>query len=238
MFSSPATAADAAKVTRMADSAASVATLPAITDTKLPATYEAARTAIAECERIDECRTWADKAAAMKAYATMRDDRTLHNLALRIQLRAERRCGELLKQIPRADESTRFGQEGDHPPVTRSQAASEAGLSEHQRKTALRVAAIPEVEFNRQVDSARPPTVTHLAEQGRSRRFAAPDPAAERFKVACGALDQFSKFCETHDPIETAHAFGADDAEMARRCVSGLHRWLHLFGRNVTREAG
>jgi hypothetical protein len=30
----------------------------------------------------------------------MRDDRTLHKLALRIQLCAERRCGELLKQIP------------------------------------------------------------------------------------------------------------------------------------------
>jgi hypothetical protein len=211
-------------------------TITAIGDTKLPATYEAARNAIAECERIDECKTWADKAAAMKAYATMRDDRTLHNLALRIQLRAERRCGELLKQIPRADESTRFGQAGDHPPVTRSQAASEAGLSEHQRKTALRVAAIPEVEFNRQVESERPPTVTQLADQGRTQRVSIPDPAAESFRAACSALDQFAKFCDTHDPVETAQSFGADDAEMARRCVSTLHRWLHLFGRSVVRE--
>jgi hypothetical protein len=217
----------------MRDSAASMTTVPAIADTKLPATYEAARTAIAECERIDECKTWADKAAAMKAYATMRDDRTLHNLALRIQLRAERRCGELLKQIEPANGArTDLGRA-----TTRGDAAREAGLSDHRRKTALRVAAIPEVEFNRQVESERPPTVTQLAEQGRTQRVSIPDPAAETLKAACSALDQFAKFCDTHDPIETAQAFGADDAEMARRCVSSLHRWLHLFGRSVAREA-
>lgn len=213
--------------------AASIATIPVTADAKLPATYEAARTAIAECERIDECKTWADKAAAMKAYAIMRDDRTLHNLALRIQLRAERRCGELLQQIPPGDKATRFGQVGDHPPVTRAKTATAAGLSDHQRKTALRVAAIPEGDFNRQVDSDRPPTITQLAEQGRTRRVVTPDPATENFKAACAALHQFATFCDRHDPIETAQTFGADDIEMARRCVSTLEEWLNCFVTNL-----
>src|SRR5580698_250274 len=144
----------------------SVVSLPSRSDSQLPQKYEAARAAIAECERIDECKTWSDKAAAMKAYAVMRDDRTMHNLALKIQLRAERRCGELLKQIaPASGARTDLGRA-----PTRGDAAREAGLSEHQKKTALRVAAIPEKEFNRQVESARPPTVTRLADQGRVQR--------------------------------------------------------------------
>jgi len=111
-----------------------------------------------------------DKAAAMKAYALMRDDRTLHNLALRIQLRAERRCGELLKQIPRADETTRYGQVAAVPPVTRTQMAIDAGLSERQRKTALRIANVPAAAFEAQVESSRPPSITHLANLGKVTR--------------------------------------------------------------------
>lgn len=63
----------------------------------------------------------------------------------RIQARAIRRAGELLRQIPPASESNlkQNRQEGDHPSVTRTEAATQAGMSEHQRKQALRVAAVP-----------------------------------------------------------------------------------------------
>ena len=219
----------------MDSSAALMAITPANPDAKLPATYEAARNAIAECERIDECKTWSDKAAAMKAYATMRDDKTMHNLALRIQLRAERRCGELLRQVEPAQGGDRGNAAtGGRPPIgSRKAAADHAGLSEHQRKTALRVAAVPEVEFNRQVESERPPTVTRLADQGRTQRALVADPTAETFKAACSALGEFAKFCDTHDATETAQTFGVDDAEMARRCVATLHQWLDTFASNV-----
>ncbi len=43
-------------------------------------------------------------------------------------------------------------QEGALPRLTRESAATDAGLSEHQRKTALRVAAIPEPEFTAAVE--------------------------------------------------------------------------------------
>ncbi len=80
----------------------------------------------------------------------------------RIQARAIRRCGELLKQtkaLPgaRTDLEPR---EGAHPRLTREKEAESAGLSEHQRKTALRVASIPEPEFHDAVESDMPPTVT------------------------------------------------------------------------------
>lgn len=49
--------------------------------------------------------------------------------------------------------------EGDHPP-NRKQAAADAGMSDHQRKQALRVANVPEDDFERQTESDSPPTVT------------------------------------------------------------------------------
>lgn len=66
-------------------------------------------------------------------------------MADRIQARAIRRCGELLKQIEPGKTGPKPElQEGDLPQLTRTQAAEQAGLSEHQRKTALRVANVPE----------------------------------------------------------------------------------------------
>jgi len=54
-----------------------------------------------------------------------------------------RRCGELLKQIPRANGANQNIIEGAHNKVGRSLAAAQAGLSEWRTATALRVASAP-----------------------------------------------------------------------------------------------
>lgn len=209
------------------------ATIPS--DAQLPQRYEAARNAIAECERIDECKNWADKAAALASYARQAKDDSLRVMAVRIQARAERRCGELLKQVPRADEATRYGRVGTDPPVTRTQAATDAGLSDRQRKNALRIANIPAEDFERQVESPTPPTITALAEQGRLSRASIPDPGEELLKATCRALWDFANFSDAHDPTDAARTFGADDVEMARRCVASLDGWLDRFVTNLGR---
>lgn len=108
---------------------------------QLPALYETAKIALSECSRIDECQQWADKAAAMASYAKQAKDETLQRYAERIKARAITRCGELLKAIEPAS-GAHMKKEGAHPFLTREQAADDAGLSEHQRKTALRVANV------------------------------------------------------------------------------------------------
>lgn len=40
-------------------------TLPSISSAPLPVLYENAKRALAECSRIDECQTWANKAEAL-----------------------------------------------------------------------------------------------------------------------------------------------------------------------------
>ncbi len=68
------------------------------TDVRLPGAYVNAKRALTECSRLDECQDWADQAAALASYAKQANDDTLHKMAVRIQARAIRRCGELLKQ--------------------------------------------------------------------------------------------------------------------------------------------
>jgi len=104
-----------------------------------------------------------------------------------IQARAIRRCGELLKQIQRPEQGGRPQKNGGgSPPVSRAQAARDAGLSTDQRKTARRVANIPERDFEAAVESkhstvrAEAPVMTPPAE-GRPAchpRDAPPGPAA------------------------------------------------------------
>ena len=132
----------------------------------LPATYAQARTAIAECEAIDECKTWADKAAALASYARMANDNEMLRMATRIRDRAIRRAGELLVEVE-PQPGARTDREPDRAAPTRFAVAKEAGLSRDQAVAAIRVARVPSASFEQQVESDTPPTVTALAEQGK-----------------------------------------------------------------------
>lgn len=173
------------------------ANLPSIAGARLPVVYEAAKTALSECNRIDECKDWSDKAEALASYAKQAQDSELRKMADRIQARAHRRCGELLEEIePAANQHTA---RGDAPP-SRSAAAREAGLSRDQKRTALRVARIPSEEFEAAVESDDPPTVTELSERG---KLAAPpidlggrDPSDVKLATdAIGWIRSSSEFC-------------------------------------------
>lgn len=210
--------------------------LPATQGAPVLVKYEAARQALTECSRVDECKSWSDKAAALAAYARQAKDSTLHNLALRIQQRAQRRMGELLKQIPEQRGGDRGGPTGGHPPVgeTRTQAAKEAGLSEHQRKTALRIASVPAQAFEAAIESEHPPTVTEMAMRGiATREFTrVPDPDVPPADPALVAraqrwLSEFAAFCGVHDPA--AIAAGCRDGDMARGHVETIDLWLDRF---------
>ena len=52
-------------------------------------------------------------------------------------------------------------------PQTRTGAARDAGLSERQQKTAIRMANVPEAEFDDAVESDAPVTVTDLPSAAR-----------------------------------------------------------------------
>jgi hypothetical protein len=211
-----------------------------VAQAKLPARYEAARTAIAECDRIDELKDLADRQAALASYARQVKDDSLRLLALRIQARAERRCGELLKQIPSGSASNlvQHRRAGTVPSVTRTDAAEAAGLSPRQRKTVLRIANVPQEVFERQLESDRPPTMTQLAQLGTAARPAEQvvEPAGfdpTEADETQSALRYFAEFCADHDPAMNAGAIALRDAPMLREFVLSIDAWLDRFVTNL-----
>lgn len=164
---------------------------------RLPTTYAVARKAIAKCWKLDEVKDWSDKAEALASYAKQANDREFYEMACRIQLRANRRMGELLQEIEASKGGLQTGRDGAGP-SRRTQAAEAAGVSGRRAKTVLRVAKVPKAEFEAAVESDHPPSVSKLAEMGTKKKpvplydLEGIDP--EDFKVATkggGAVHSF-----------------------------------------------
>ncbi|WP_191284951.1 hypothetical protein [Aliiroseovarius zhejiangensis] len=141
-----------------------------IDQARLPATYAAAKTALATCQNVDECKDWSDKAQALASYAKQAQDEELEAYARRIRNRAIRRMGEVLQNIEPAANHHGNSTGGDAPTTSRAQAAREAGISKDQQVQAVRVARVPEQVFEDKTEADRPATITQLADIGRKRR--------------------------------------------------------------------
>lgn len=228
------------EITECGDGVVNTATgeLVPVQDAPLPIVYERAAKALAECSRIDECRDWANKAEALASYARQSKDDSLRKMADRIQARAIRRCGELLKQVE-ADKGgyhKNYAHDGTGTSITRTQAAAAAGLSERQKVTALRVANVPQPEFEAAVESESPPTVTRLAEQGKQAK---PKPLHDlegidpylyaRATELQGAIRRLAAYCQKHDPIAIAGAFKAHEIQSLKTAISDVESWMDRF---------
>ena len=217
----------------MPDTLVPYAELPDIDTARLPATYDAAKHALAECSQLDECQTWANKAEAMASYARQANDDALRIMCDRIQARAIRRCGELLREI-RQGQGARDGkrQDGDDPPLTRTQAATNAGLSERQRKTALRVANIPEDEFESAIESDDPPTVTALADHGKVEHAYLKGRQPSDFERATrliGLIDDIWLRSTAINLDAAARGLDADEREHILDKIPALLEWLDIL---------
>lgn len=198
-----------------------------VANAPLPATYEAAKTALATCSSMDECQDWANKAEAMASYARQAGDETLRKFADRIAGRARRRLGDLLKLYDAQGQRTDTLSVGDHTKFSQKEMADRAGISKHQQVTAVRIANIPEETFEALIESDNTPTATKLAELGKkSNGPRQVDPAAT---AALGALDKFATFCANNNPLFVASAVGPSLVPKMRKKVGEIDAWLDQF---------
>lgn len=117
--------------------------------------YDAARFALAEAAVVDEAKDIRDKAMAMAAYARQAKDQELLKWATEIKVRAERKCGEMLRDGPKNP-----GAKGIGPIVVapcdrnRIQTLAQIGVTKTQSSRWQKLAAVPEDQFEQAVAAA------------------------------------------------------------------------------------
>lgn len=105
-------------------------------------------------------------------------------------------------------------------------------MSRDQKITALRVASVPAEDFERQIESEAPPTVTALAEQGKKKLVDLGDSRPQDFALATRALAQlkrFAEFARSTDPARVAAGVRPAEVADAREHVRAIDSWLDQF---------
>lgn len=201
----------------------------------LPQVYSNAITALQQCNNVDECKEWSDKMAALASYWKQANDETMYKLAKRIQARAYRRAGELLKQFDARgnySEESKSAFKGTF--TSQSEIAKQSGFSKKQQVTAVRLANVPEDKFEAQVESDNPPTITTLAEQGKKSILYSPKP--EGFKEAIymkGGFQELIKMMDKHDPLYIIGGMDERDIKQMKEYIRKVENWIDTFMINV-----
>jgi hypothetical protein len=120
-----------------------------------PHRYNAMVEAIRECYQVDEVKDMRDKAKAMEEYLRQAQNQEAERKACEIRIRAERRCGELLRDMEKAKGTKgqlvgrgTIGPSADRAPINEVKTLSELGISYDQSSKFQALADIPEEEFN------------------------------------------------------------------------------------------
>lgn len=124
---------------------------------QLPARYEAAKQALSECVRLDECKEWANRMTAIASYARQARDRTLEETAIRIRHRAYRRLGEMLSDLPAGKKLPEGGWVNE-----RKDAAKRIGISTQESGRLVRIASVPKPVFEKKVEQSPPASLKDL----------------------------------------------------------------------------
>ena len=108
------------------------------------AKYDAARAALEKAHTVDEVKDIRDKAEALRAYAKQANDIDMQNWAAEIRVRAERRAGEMLKEMPKQHGARGAGKKVESPCGT---PLSGLGITKTQSSKWQRLADVPTPEF-------------------------------------------------------------------------------------------
>jgi len=158
--------------------------------------YDAMVHAIAECHRVDEVKDIRDKAMALEAYARQAKNTEAERKAADVRLRAERRTGELLKDLARAESSrggdTRSASNDATPEKSEYGAALDsAGLSRQTANRYQQLANVPEEQFERHLaDPVRKPTTNGILRESRQEQQKPIDPQALRIWGICRDMER------------------------------------------------
>ena len=123
--------------------------------------YDAARQALAEAHRVDEAKDMRTKAMMWEAYAYQAKDNALLQFAREIKLRAERRAGELLREMEKTGQRQRRGVSDRKKvisitnDITPAPTLKDLGITKDQSSEWQKLANLPAQEFEQCITDAR-----------------------------------------------------------------------------------
>lgn len=112
--------------------------------------WEKAKQAIAACRTIDEVKGIRDKAEALRAYAKqVHESLEVQNNIAEIKLRAERKAGEMLKDMPKNEGGWRNKSCGNI--MLPQDKLSDVGIEKHESSRWQKISDIPQKDFEQKI---------------------------------------------------------------------------------------
>jgi hypothetical protein len=158
------------------------------------ALYDRMCSAIAECSRVDEAKDIRDKALALEAYYRQARNLDAEREAANVRLRAERRVGELLKELARADTAaggdvkSASVRETPIQPSPYATALSEQGISRQAASRYQALANIPAPVFEQALSGPEKATTAGMLKHVEARQAVKAASASRTPTVSSEAL--------------------------------------------------
>jgi len=197
---------------------------PASSGTHALVRYDEMCRAIAEAYKVDEVKHVRDKAMAIALYAKQANNHEAELQAIQIRVRAERKAGELLKEIPTAQgQRTDLVPPRDEVPSPKHKVLSDLNISRQRAAEWERLANVPDAEFEKhlitsEAPSARGIVYDHVSLHGDTER-----PAPEKLTgddmvnaLLEGAIRDIERLENKYDHIE----FIKNTLATARRTIA------------------
>ena len=169
--------------------------LPIESDAPLPlAKYDTMCVAIEAARAVDEVKDIRDKAVAIQAYARQAKNLNAERHAAEIRVRAERRCGELLAEMPKAtprgsnqyQRKEDMSEDATHP-------LSKLGITRDQSSTWQQLAALPVEQFEEAIAEQEIPTTSsvlnHRAQGTGQNEWYTPKEYVDAARDVLGSID-------------------------------------------------
>ena len=195
------------------------------------ARYDKMARAIAECERFDEVKEIRNRALVIEIYAAQALNHDAEDKAAKIRMRAERRCGELLKESKKNGARQKPGDNRKtSTDATSKTTLADIGISRQQSSDWQKLAEIPKEQFEARLnDTSLPkPTTAELIRKPTPKQE--PQISSDVLFV-WGRICDFERHscCDDLDPRATFNAMHASMQDDILRILPKLIPWLQAI---------